>query len=300
MFGGGLATPICTHTNHWVIIRKGHIIAYLIHSLNETNKIWYTRTYSIKLEEIAKFTLFFFRITLHFLSNLKQNLDWRKFFEILKMCPIVIILKDEKNTDSWTFAYESFRKEILVIIQQQLTKNGWVTVNHMAVPIVMFDNIQCFRFEKALLKGSKHTLDFVTNYIREFIFDPMVLEENVRKILHDYYIKDIPLYEKLEGYWRGLEMIENLVKLPIIESPDVSIHENYESSAPVTPATKKATVLEPDSTTLVTPSVSFCYAPKKRKISSKNPLLQWRTQFDKKQLSHFHFILHLLLLTFAD
>ena len=117
------------------------------------------------------------------------------------MSPIVIILKDEKNTDSRTIAYESFRKDTLVIIQQQLTENEWVTVNHMAVPIIMFDYIQSFQFEKALLKGSQYTLDFVTNYIIELIFDPMVLEENVRKILHDYDIKETPLYENQEGYW---------------------------------------------------------------------------------------------------
>ena len=113
----------------------------------------------------------------------------------------------------------------------------------MAVPIIMFDYIQCFRFEKALLKGSQYTLDFVTNYIREYIFDPMVLEGNVRKILHDYDIKEIPLYENQEGYLRHLEMIESLWKLPTIDSPNVSIHENYELSAPVTPATEKATGL---------------------------------------------------------
>ena len=96
------------------------------------------------------------------------------------MSPIVIILNYEKNTDSRTIAYESFRKENLVIIHQQLTENEWATVNHMAVPIIMFDYVQSFRFEKAPLKGSQYTLDFVTNYIREFIFDPMVLEENVR------------------------------------------------------------------------------------------------------------------------
>ena len=69
-------------------------------------------------------------------------------------------------------------------------------------------------------------------------------------------------------------MIESLRKLPTIDSTDVSIHENHESSAPVTQATEKATVIEPNSTTLVTPPVSLCYAPKKRKISSNNPFLQ--------------------------
>ena len=191
------------------------------------------------------------------------------------MSPIFISLKNEKNTDSRAIAYESFRKETLVIIQQQLTGNEWATVNHMAVPIVMFDYMQSFQFEKALLKGSQYTLDFETNYIREFIFDPMVLEENVRKILlHTYDIKEIPLYENQEGYWQDLEMIESLWKLPKIDSPDVSIHENYESSAPVTRATEKATVIKSNSATFVTPTVSLCYAPKKRKISSKYPFLQ--------------------------
>ena len=128
------------------------------------------------------------------------------------------------------------------------------------------------------------------------MFDPMVLEENVQK----NYTEEIPLYENQRGYWQDLEMIESLWKLPNIDSPDVSIHKNYKSSAPGRPATEKATVIEPDSTTLVTPPVSHCYAPKKRKISSNNPFLQWRTQFDKKQLNHFLFILHLLLLTVAD
>ena len=85
------------------------------------------------------------------------------------MSPIVIILIDEKSTDSRNIAYESFRKENLVIIQQQVTENKWAIVNHMAVPIIMFDYIQSFRYEKALLKGSQYTYDFVTNYIREFM-----------------------------------------------------------------------------------------------------------------------------------
>ena len=144
----------------------------------------------------------------------------------------------------------------------------------MAVPIVMFDFIQSFRFEKALFKGSQYTSDFVTNCIREMIFDPMAPEENVRKIQHDYDIKDITLDENQEGYWRELEMIESLWKLPAIDSSDVSIHENYESSAPVTSATEKAAVIEPDCATLLTPPVNLCYAPKKRNISSKNPFLQ--------------------------
>ena len=63
-------------------------------------------------------------------------------------------------------------------------------------------------------------------------------------------------------------MIESLWKLPTIDSPNVSIRENYDSSAPDTPATEKATVIEPDSTTLVTPPVSLCYAPKKRKVKN--------------------------------
>ena len=66
-------------------------------------------------------------------------------------------------------------------------------------------------------------MDFVTNYIREIIFDPMVLEENVQKILHDYDIKDIPIYENQEGYWRDLEMIESLWKLPVTSHHQLAI-----------------------------------------------------------------------------
>ena len=109
----------------------------------------------------------------------------------------------------------------------------------MSLPVVMLDFIQSFRFEKALIKGSQDTLDFVTNYTREFIFDTFVLEANVRKIFYDYDLKEIPLYENQEGYWRDLERIEALWKIPNIDSPDCDFidSENYLNFPPETPTT---------------------------------------------------------------
>ena len=78
----------------------------------------------------------------------------------------------------------------------------------MALPIVFFDYIQSFRFEKALMKGAQYTVDHVTGYVREFVFNPETSDENVRKIL-DYDIKEIPLYGNQEVYWRDLEIIDS-------------------------------------------------------------------------------------------
>ena len=152
------------------------------------------------------------------------------------MSPVVIILK---SLEKRTIAYETYRKETIVIIEQGWTNDTWVTSNHMSLQVVMLDFIQSFCFEKALLKGSQYTLDFLTNYTREFIFDTSVLEANVRKIFYDYDLKEIPLYENQEGYWRDLERIEALWKIPNIDCPDCEFNdsENYLNLPPETPST---------------------------------------------------------------
>ena len=38
-------------------------------------------------------------------------------------------------------------------------------------------------------------------------FDPDTLDEGLQKIFNDYYVKEIPLYENQEGYWRDLELV---------------------------------------------------------------------------------------------
>ena len=189
------------------------------------------------------------------------------------MSPLAIILKAESTPDSRTIAYETYRKQTVIIVQQDYQLDGWVTVNHMAVPIVIFDFIQSFRFEKGLMKGAQYLLDFVTSYVREFVFDPDTLDDGVRKIFYDYDVKEIPLYENQEGYWRDLELVESIWKMePDIESPQTF-------SEPPTPAMVQDTIActpenktenKPDDVSssgiLATPPVSKCFAPKKRRI----------------------------------
>ena len=136
------------------------------------------------------------------------------------MSPVFIILKSEKSLEKRTIAYETYRKETIVKIEQRWTNDTWVTLNHMSLPVVMLDFLQSFRLEKAILKRSQYTLDFVTNYTREFIFDNSVLEANVRKIFYDYDLKEIPLYENQEGYWRDLERSR---KFPILIAPTANL-----------------------------------------------------------------------------
>ena len=79
----------------------------------------------------------------------------------------------------------------------------------MALPILIFDYIRSIRFEKALMKGAQYTIDHVTGYLRELVFNPDTIDENVRKILYGYDIKEIPLYKNREGYRRDIEIIDS-------------------------------------------------------------------------------------------
>ena len=141
-----------------------------------------------------------------------------------------IFLKKETNPDLRTIAYETCKKEKVVIVKQELRDKEWITINHMALPIVIFDYIQSFRFEKALTKGAQYTIDHVTGYIRKFVFNPETIDGNVRKILYDYDIKEIPLYENQEGYWKDLQIIDSFWR--ITTSPESPITTRSNSSLP--------------------------------------------------------------------
>ena len=76
------------------------------------------------------------------------------------MSPLAINLKAQSTPDNQTIAYETYRKQTVIIVQQDYQLEEWVTVYHMAVPVVIFDFIQSFRVEKGLMKGAQYLLDF--------------------------------------------------------------------------------------------------------------------------------------------
>ena len=185
------------------------------------------------------------------------------------MSSVAIILKEEANPDLRTIAYETYKKEKVVIVKQELWDNEWIRINHMALPIVIFDYIQSFRFENALMKGAQYTIDHVTGYVREFFFNPETIDENVRKILYDYDIKEIPLYENQEGYCRDLEINDSFWQIPKSpESPDITSRSNSplpdSTPTPLTPKVAEVSIIA--SSSLETPPLSLCFAPKKRKL----------------------------------
>ena len=96
----------------------------------------------------------------------------------------------------------------------------------MALPIVIVDYNQSFRFEKALMKGERYTIDRVTGYVREFEFNAETIDKNVR--IYDYDNNSIPLYENQEGYRRDLEIIDSFFwRIPTSpESPDITTQPN--------------------------------------------------------------------------
>ena len=99
----------------------------------------------------------------------------------------------------------------------------------MAVPIVLFDFIKLFRFDKGLMKGALKLLDFVTSYVRGFAFNQDTLDDGVRNFFYNYDLTEIPQYENQEGYWRDLEMVECIWKM----KPDIVNPETF--SEPPTP-----------------------------------------------------------------
>ena len=76
------------------------------------------------------------------------------------MSPLAINLKAQSTPDNQTIAYETYRKQTVIIVQQDYQLEEWVTVYHMAVHVVIFDFIQSFRVEKGLMKGAQYLLDF--------------------------------------------------------------------------------------------------------------------------------------------
>ena len=136
------------------------------------------------------------------------------------MSPVAIILTEEANRDLRTMTYLTYKKEEVVILKQELRDNEWITINHVALQIVIFDYIRSFRFEKALMKGAQYTIDYVTGYLREFVFNPETIDEIVRKNIYGYDIKEIPLSEDREGYRRDLENIDSFWRIPA--SPEKS------------------------------------------------------------------------------
>ena len=86
-------------------------------------------------------------------------------------------------------------------------------------------------------------------------------------------MKETPLYENQEGYWRDLELVESIWKM----KPDIESQVTF--SEPPTPAMVHDTIVcTPENKTenkpedvsssgsLATAPVSKCFAPKKRRI----------------------------------
>ena len=87
------------------------------------------------------------------------------------MSPAAIFLKEEANPDLRTTAKETFKKEKVVIVKQELRYNEWITINHNVLPILIFNYIQSFSFEKVLMKGAQYTINHVTGCVREIVFN---------------------------------------------------------------------------------------------------------------------------------
>ena len=65
------------------------------------------------------------------------------------MSPVAIFLKEETNPDLRTIAYdETYKKEKVVFVKQELPDKEWITINHMALPIVSLTTSNPSNLEK--------------------------------------------------------------------------------------------------------------------------------------------------------
>ena len=129
--------------------------------------------------------------------------------------------------------------------------------------------------EKALLKVAQCTINHATGYAREFVFNPETIDENVRKILYEFDIKEIPLNENQEGYWRDL--IDSFWRIPTSpDSPDITTWSNSPlpdwMPTPSTPELAEVSIIA--SSSLETPPVSLCFVTKKNLISTSKTQLK--------------------------
>ena len=73
------------------------------------------------------------------------------------------------------------------------------------------------------MKGTQYTINHVTPYVKEFVFNLETIYNN-GNILHDYDIKEIPLYDDQEDYSRDPEIIDSF--LADSNQPQKSRHYN--------------------------------------------------------------------------
>ena len=136
------------------------------------------------------------------------------------MFPIAIILKEKSSSSKRTIAYETSKKYI-VIVQQEYQGKDWKTVKHMTLPVVTFDFIQSFRFEKASLKGAQYTLEFlravlVSLYLTQTFWEMILEEFSMIKMFKKYLSTKIR--KSICRIWNSLKTFgkfQQLLKLQI-------------------------------------------------------------------------------------
>ena len=142
------------------------------------------------------------------------------------MFSIAVILKEESCRSTRTIAYETLKKENFVIDQQEHQIEKSKTVKHMALPVVTFNFVQSFGFEKASLKETQYTLEFVAGYTREFIFESNVMGDHEFSLISMFKRYLSMIIKKIFGRtWNSLKTFEKKTQLLLkvqIQQPSIT------------------------------------------------------------------------------
>ena len=186
------------------------------------------------------------------------------------MSNFVVILKIFPDFDTRYLIH--YAKNKVSIIGQKFGNHQWTPGKHFNLPMSLIDTIQILRVETAILEN-KGLLLQVEKRLKKSVIDFSILHPTVRKIIYDYEIANVPLYENQQRYWDEIETLKSVWHMKMSpDSPDSSTQNAIFTPTIDSPVDNLDTPRSEDhkSPSLFdTPPVKFCYAPKKRKLERK-------------------------------
>ena len=189
------------------------------------------------------------------------------------MSNFVVILKIFPDFDTRYLIH--YAKNTVSIIEKKFGNHQWTPGKHFNLPMSLIDTIQILRVETAILEKQGFAIAAGREKTQiEYVFDFSILHPRVRKSFYVNEIANVPLYENQQRYWDQIETLESVWHMKMSpDSPDSSTQKATFTPTIDSPVDNLDTPKSEDhrSPSLFdTPPVEFCYAPKKRKIGTKN------------------------------
>ena len=161
--------------------------------------------------------------------------------------PVAFTLKEESVSIREQLHTKSTKKKV-VCVKRELQDNDWITVNVMPLPIPFLTIANQSDFKSDISNQSNRL---------ESLGIPLYEKNRLESL-------GIPLYENQQGYWTDNEIIKSFSRIPA--GLDTTQPNSQLPDTTQTPSTGEASdIALIASSSLETPPVSLCSAPKKSK-----------------------------------